>query len=1042
MSAEIQKLYIAYFNRPADPGGLTFWTKQLAAGTSMAQIANSFSASAEYQAIYNGASNFELVVKLYQNLFGRTPLAGEASWWSDQITTNGTVTITTIANQLASGTTPGSADHTAITSKISAATAFSTAVDTTAEIIAYKGTAAFASASTWLNGVTTAATLATAIAPATLNAAVANSVAVSPTSGSTFSLTTNTDTFTGTTGNDVFNGIDTTISLADSISGGAGIDRYNYLDSSNAGGIFGTSITGIEQFYVRNLETGNAGETYDFSVITGETEVWSDRSTDSVTFDGLATGTTVGVNGDGGTVLGAVNFQMATASDAVNIAINGGVGASGTAPAITEVGSNGTATTATITSTGAANTVGTVDLAAATLTSVTFNATTNLKGDFLSEATDQVNTDGVVTISGTASSVEFTAALDNSIKTINASGLTSGGLTAIMGSLVTQTVTGGGGNDVITTAAILTTGSVNAGAGTDTLVTAVMANINTAALGAKYTNFETLRLTHATANTLALDSTLSGITAIELGGDATLSQLTATQAANIRILNNQTDGTADDMSFSLFNATGTSDVLSIVAGSGLTTAPASDIATLIVTGFETLNVQALSGPTSTAGGTARTTNITGTITGAELTRINLTGTAVNIANIEVANSTATAMIIDGSALTGDGASTSVGLTVDGSAVLGSTITGSGVRDSFTIGAERRATYNSGAGNDLFITTTAIATADGTNDLIMNAGAGTSDSLRLTTFSAVTDAAFTNHSGFELLVLDAVITATTVVNATLGSAARTAFADGVTITSGTTADGAKYTLNTGLYNKDVKVTAVISADGATTADDASITTGTGNDTISLTANSWVGATGAGHGYLTIASGAGDDTITASVGTLVAITTTTSVSITGGTGKDTISLTSVNAGSGLTPTFVIAAGDSTVSAYDSITGFDLATANLFASTLDFDSFSIGTYAATAATGFGAGELSVAVAATTGLVTFSGTAAANATLAQKIAAVQSVVITTAGHTALFTHGSNSYVFNNNATSDSLVELVGISATAILSAGNAKTADGIFVI
>jgi len=91
MSAEIQKLYIAYFNRPADPGGLTFWTKQLAAGTSMAQIANSFSASAEYQAIYNGASNFELVVKLYQNLFGRTPLAGEASWWSDQITTNGTV---------------------------------------------------------------------------------------------------------------------------------------------------------------------------------------------------------------------------------------------------------------------------------------------------------------------------------------------------------------------------------------------------------------------------------------------------------------------------------------------------------------------------------------------------------------------------------------------------------------------------------------------------------------------------------------------------------------------------------------------------------------------------------------------------------------------------------------------------------------------------------------------------------------------------------------------------------------------------------------
>jgi len=46
MSAEIQKLYIAYFNRPADPGGLAYWTDQLAKGVTMTQIANSFSASA------------------------------------------------------------------------------------------------------------------------------------------------------------------------------------------------------------------------------------------------------------------------------------------------------------------------------------------------------------------------------------------------------------------------------------------------------------------------------------------------------------------------------------------------------------------------------------------------------------------------------------------------------------------------------------------------------------------------------------------------------------------------------------------------------------------------------------------------------------------------------------------------------------------------------------------------------------------------------------------------------------------------------------
>ena len=76
MSAEIQKLYIAYFNRPADPGGLTYWTAQLAGGATMTQIANSFSASAEYQAIYAGKSNLVLIDQLYQNLFGRTSDAG------------------------------------------------------------------------------------------------------------------------------------------------------------------------------------------------------------------------------------------------------------------------------------------------------------------------------------------------------------------------------------------------------------------------------------------------------------------------------------------------------------------------------------------------------------------------------------------------------------------------------------------------------------------------------------------------------------------------------------------------------------------------------------------------------------------------------------------------------------------------------------------------------------------------------------------------------------------------------------------------------
>jgi hypothetical protein len=101
---------------------------------------------------------------------------------------------------------------------------------------------------------------------------------------------------------------------------------------------------------------------------------------------------------------------------------------------------------------------------------------------------------------------------------------------------------------------------------------------------------------------------------------------------------------------------------------------------------------------------------------------------------------------------------------------------------------------------------------------------------------------------------------------------------------------------------------------------------------------------------------------------------------------------------------------------------------------------TYAATTATGFSAAELTVAVSAA-GVVTFAGTSASALTLAQKISAVQSVVTTNAGDSALFTHGTNSYVFNNNSSGDSVVELVGVIGAALLTTNDATTDNGIFI-
>jgi hypothetical protein len=91
---------------------------------------------------------------------------------------------------------------------------------------------------------------------------------------------------------------------------------------------------------------------------------------------------------------------------------------------------------------------------------------------------------------------------------------------------------------------------------------------------------------------------------------------------------------------------------------------------------------------------------------------------------------------------------------------------------------------------------------------------------------------------------------------------------------------------------------------------------------------------------------------------------------GLGADTITVSAhVNdaaATSGIT--FTVGGGDSTVAAFDNITGFRIGdhqagTISKASDTLDFATVSLATYTATAATGFTSAELTVAVAGATG-------------------------------------------------------------------------------
>jgi hypothetical protein len=167
---QIQQLYVAYFNRPADATGLAYWANYLTTGGTVAEISAAFSQSLEYQVAYNQTTNAGIVTQVYQNLFGRPPEASGLAFWV-QALTNKSITVdnmvTTIA-LAAQGT-----DKVAFDSKVVVAVAFTNALDTAAEQAGYAGADANTAAKNLLTTIKTAAQATAAIVPATLDASVA-----------------------------------------------------------------------------------------------------------------------------------------------------------------------------------------------------------------------------------------------------------------------------------------------------------------------------------------------------------------------------------------------------------------------------------------------------------------------------------------------------------------------------------------------------------------------------------------------------------------------------------------------------------------------------------------------------------------------------------------------------------------------------------------------------------------------------------------------------------------------------------------------------
>ena len=171
----VQKLYVAYFNRPADTAGLDYWTNVVEAQKgSTTAVSAAFAAEAEYKTAFAGMTNAQVVNQVYLNLFGRAAETAGQAYWAD-LMASGSITIDKVVAEIAKGAQTTDAE--AYENKVSGATAFTAQLDTKAEQDGYRGAAANTAAKAFITSITTDASLTVAVAPAALATTVSKVVA-------------------------------------------------------------------------------------------------------------------------------------------------------------------------------------------------------------------------------------------------------------------------------------------------------------------------------------------------------------------------------------------------------------------------------------------------------------------------------------------------------------------------------------------------------------------------------------------------------------------------------------------------------------------------------------------------------------------------------------------------------------------------------------------------------------------------------------------------------------------------------------------------
>ena len=820
-----------------------------------------------------------------------------------------------------------------------------------------------------------------------------------------FVLTSGVDAMTGGSGADTFTADNTptldTSSAADTLAGGEGSDTLVIYSDGAAGGM--PTLSSIETVTIYDQDDAFSLDAIDQASVTTLNLV---RGDGDLTATAPVNVTTVGLtnmvlDGNGG----AAGVTVAAAATATSMTLN--VDRVSTAAADTDENvavTGAKIVTVNVNAAGTKSSVDVLDVAAA--------STVNVDAAVDFTATSIATTSTVATLNITGAGKVSIGALDNGIDVV-AAGTATGAITMTAAATNADAViTLGSGADVFTTDddgfAATDKFAVNAGEGADTLVQGAAVDLDTAAEGARYTGFEVLR--SAVSQDMAL---VSGLEALEITGGTskTYSNMTAAQLGDVTFQGNNATSTI----FTLKTATGTADTATF----NLTSATATtnlEVIGVSVVGVEHVNINATTGTNTTGdsdfGFLANKADSVKTVT--------ITGSADVDLNIVANTFDVVAATIDASGLTGTGHLEITG----GVLVTGSKVIGSDNGDTIVVSTTDGTTYETGAGNDKLTTAFADLAQTGSNDNKIDAGTGT-DTIHISDDgSTILDNHFAGVSNAEAITFDD----GGAVSLTTGSAFLSAFSSGVTITAAGMDDAAVFTYAGGLYTGDTTVALTSAGLGNATGENLTVTTGAGSDTVTVTAASWVGVAG-DTSAIVLTTGAGADTITLTGHNLAANTTTIAIQIDAGTGADTITLTGDNgAGATAYANFTINGGDSTLTAYDKITGFEVGDGTNYASALDFDGTSAKATAVTAdgVAGYTSSELTITISSA-GLVTFGGTSATGLSVAD-VLGILDAEITTSTHTAIWTDGTDSYVFNANATGDSVVHLAALTGVDAL--------------